>query len=353
MDIEVIRTADGLNQLRDQWDHLLQRSVRNEIFLTHDWQTCWWETFGDQRRLLVIVVRDETGTIRGIAPFYLEGDTGQCVARLIGGTDVSDYLDIIVEAGHERQVLGSVLSYLDSSDRDWDILDLHCVRENSASLKVIPEFASRFGWKTEMALEEYCPVIALPNDWEEYLAGLDKKDRHELRRKMRRLENMGDSPRFYEIIGGEDLDQAVSRFLSLHRASAQSKMHFMTRQMETFFRRITALLLDRGWLKLWFLDIGGSPVAGVLAFDYNGNIQLYNSGYNPDYSQLSVGVVLLAYAIRESIAHGKREFDFLRGSESYKYDFGAKDTNIYSLLVVRSHTPCGPTSRAANRGDSR
>ena len=62
---------------------------------------------------------------------------------------------------------------------------------------------------------------------------------------------------------------------------------------------------------------------------------LYNSGYDPRYSRLSVGLVSKALAIKEAIEAGKRSFNFLRGTERYKYHLGAKDFAVYQLTVRR------------------
>jgi CelD/BcsL family acetyltransferase involved in cellulose biosynthesis len=50
---------------------------------------------------------------------------------------------------------------------------------------------------------------------------------------------------------------------------------------------------------------------------------------------LSLGVVLTAKAIEHAIENGRSTFDFLRGNETYKYRFGAKDTEIYRLAISR------------------
>ena len=88
-------------------------------------------------------------------------------------------------------------------------------------------------------------------------------------------------------------------------------------------------------LRLSFLELGGVRVAACASFDYRDEYLLYNSGYDPAYSHLSVGFVGKALSIKDAIGRGRKSFDFLRGSERYKYHLGGTDRLIYRLVVRR------------------
>jgi CelD/BcsL family acetyltransferase involved in cellulose biosynthesis len=176
------------------------------------------------------------------------------------------------------------------------------------------------------------PRLDLPGDWDGYLQSLSKKDRHELRRKLRRLYSAG------EVVAAPVNDPAsratdVADFLALHRLSAENKAAFMTADMEAFFRGIVDEFTPRGMLRLYFLSIDNHRVASVILFDYRGEFLLYNSGYDPEYAHLSVGLLLKAFCIRDAISEGRRAFDFLQGNEPYKYDLGATDVPILRMRV--------------------
>ncbi|HLZ10115.1 MAG TPA: GNAT family N-acetyltransferase, partial [Chloroflexota bacterium] len=190
----------------------------------------------------------------------------------------------------------------------------------------------RRGISPELGREDVSPRLDLPGDWESYLLGLSKKDRHELRRKLRRLYSAG------EVVVETVTDRAaratdVTDYLNLHRLGAENKASFMTPAMEEFFRDLVDEFAPRGLLRLYFLTLNGVRVAAVILFDYRGEFLLYNSGYDPAYSHLSVGLLLKAFCIRDAIAEGRRGFDFLQGDEPYKYDLGATDTPIYRMRV--------------------
>jgi CelD/BcsL family acetyltransferase involved in cellulose biosynthesis len=51
---------------------------------------------------------------------------------------------------------------------------------------------------------------------------------------------------------------------------------------------------------------------------------MYLSGLDPSAEFCSPGVLILHHAIEQAIREGAREFDMLRGTESYKYDWSAE-----------------------------
>jgi CelD/BcsL family acetyltransferase involved in cellulose biosynthesis len=214
-------------------------------------------------------------------------------------------------------------------------MELCNIRASSPTLSVFRELAGRRGYRTAVEREDVCPVIRLPGDWEAYLASLAKKERHEIRRKMRKAETEADT-RWYIVDAGRDLPGEMETFIELHQRSRREKGDFMNAPMQGFFHAIAQALFPPGWFQLAFIEINGEKAASILNFDYGTSILVYNSGYDPDrYAGLSPGIVLLSYTIQHAIAQGRTEFDFLRGDEEYKYRFGARDTEIFRLTVDR------------------
>lgn len=313
--------------LARDWTALLPHVRHNHIFATPQWAETWWRSFGPGKELHILTAIDDDG-LAGVAPLYVREQNGRRYVRLVGGIDVTDYTDIVARAGAEQAVLEQALAYLDGIA--WDELDLHNVPEQSATLAFFRSLAEQPAWDVSIDIEDVCPrLVALPGDWETYVACLEKKDRHELRRKLRRLE--GAAPPVESTCRIENLEQAVDEFVRLHRLSSADKAEFMQARMVEFFHDIARVCHQAGWLKLCFMAEEGRNIAATMAFDYGDTLYLYNSGYDPAYDHLSVGLLQVAYAIRRAIADGRRTFDFLQGNERYKYDLGGKDSRVWSI----------------------
>ena len=169
---------------------------------------------------------------------------------------------------------------------------------------------------------------------ESYLESLDKKQRHEIRRKLRRVERDVPDSRVRLSSGGPELPAEVDRFIDLHRKSTGDKEAFMTPDMQAFFHSIAQATAEAGWLRLSFLEFGDQTVASLFCFEYGNELLVYNSGYDPKlYPELSPGWVLLAQVIQQAIAQGLERVDFLQGDEDYKYRFGGIDTPVYRTLI--------------------
>jgi CelD/BcsL family acetyltransferase involved in cellulose biosynthesis len=276
----------------------------------------------------VLAATDATETLVGLLPLY-EDEPG--LWRLVGGVDVSDYLDLIAAPGREEEVWEALLQHRAAERAVWH---LRGIRADSPSATRLPGLAPAHGLACVVEREERCPVLRLPESWDAYLATLSGKDRHELRRKMRKLEAELPDVRVRSVTARGEVDAALTDFLRLHRLSRTGKAKFMDEQMEHFFRAALGALAEAGWARLWFLDSAAAPVASFICTEYGASIGLYNSGFDPTHSRLAPGIVLLGHVIRDAIERRVPVFDFLRGDEPYKYAFGPAPTDLMSVRLA-------------------
>lgn len=336
MRIEFHSEIGGFWALRPEWNDLLHRSRCNTLFLTWEWQATWWKHLGEGRLLLLGFRSEEDGRLVGIAPlFHVQEENGKATLNVVGCREISDYLDLIIERGQEDAVYGAFLDYLEQEAPAWDLIDCCNLPETSLTFTRLQELAQARGYQTRVEVEDVCPVLDLPSTWEEYLMTLDKKQRHEVRRKLRKAELEGKA-RFYIVESAAEIRSEMLDFIALHQKSTPEKDQFMDPQMQQFFLDAAQVLHERGWLQLAFMEMHGEKAASLLNFDYDNAILVYNSGYDPArFSTLSPGIVIVARCIEHAIALGREKFDFLRGDEVYKYRFGAQNTQVRRLLVAQ------------------
>ena len=313
--------------IQDEWDQLLLQCPNASVFLTPQWQRTWWRQFGQDAELYLLTLRSG-GRITGLAPLMRRDN----VLSFLGDTDLFDYHDFIYPPESEASFFPALVEQLEREP--WELLDMRSLPGESATLQYLPALFKERGYMVSLEQEDVAPRLALPATWEEYLAGLRKKDRHELQRKFRRMDKAG-SYRHVHAEGG-NLDEAMTEFFVLMRDSNHEKSAFMTPEREQFFREVVKEMAAAGFLSLSFLEMEGQPVAAVICFDYTNGRLLYNSGYNSAYSALSVGLLLKALCVQEAIERGMSYFDFLRGTEPYKYHLGAQDVPLHRLLIQRA-----------------
>jgi len=330
MKVEALPGFESFDEGR--WNGLLAQTRQPSVFLSWQWQTAWARAFLAGRPLHLLRVNDDAGTLAGLLPLY---DEGAGLRRFVGGVDVSDYLDLIVPAGREEEVWQALLQHRAGETTEWD---LRAIRAASPTLDILPRLCPAAGIRAQVEREDRCPVLELPASWDAYLERLPGKDRHELRRKIRKLERELPGTSVRSHAAPEGWDDALAAFLQLHRLSKAGKARFMDERMEAFFRDATHQLAARGWARLWFLDWDGAAVASFLCLESldsaGGSVGLYNSGFDPLHAKLAPGIVLLAHVIRDAIDRGVAVFDFLRGEEPYKYAFGPSAQDLFRVRVA-------------------
>jgi CelD/BcsL family acetyltransferase involved in cellulose biosynthesis len=194
------------------------------------------------------------------------------------------------------------------------------------------------GFRVHLSVEDVCPRAQLPSSWKTFLAEMRSKDRHEIKRKINKIRReVGDYR--YCVTTPLEFDEDMEAFLKLHRKSDTQKTAFMDWKKSVFFKEMAWILLQERWLELSFLEANGSKLAALLNFNYGDAVYVYNSGYDPEFGHWSPGWVLISHSIQEAIERGAKTYDFLRGNESYKYRFRAKDFEIYRYTVQRREEP--------------
>jgi len=317
--------AESPETLLSSWNQL-QHLRWNQIFSLPCWLKAWLKEFGDGFDLNLYSVR-KGQDIMGIAPL-LSKDRRE---YFIGTPDICDYMDFVIAPGNEHEFIDFLFENL--SQKGMQVLELNCIRGDSSNLDVIVTSARNRGYKLSCHLEAVSLEIELPDTWEEYLLMLDSKQGREVRRKLRRLEEAGDL-NYYVISEVNSSIATLELFLKLFRASREDKAAFMSPRMENFFRSMVDSMANAGLLRFGILELDTSPVAIVMYFDCFNKVYLYNSGYDPTYRDLSVGLVSKVLCIKDAIRNGKKTFDFMKGNEVYKYRLGGKEVPIFGCQIL-------------------
>lgn len=366
---------------RSAWQRLLELTPAATPFARWSVHRAWWDAYGatahDQYLVALADSADPGGdadpdAIRAIVPLMHRHESepqdaptatvlrhaapheGTAVhpdakAVFFGAAYHTDYATVLCAADDLPAVARAITASLAGppdpahGSQPWDVVDLRRLRTADPLLPALEaafrEMAPQAGWHVMREMEDVCPVVDVASaDWDEYLATLDKKDRHEIRRKLRRAEAAGGISVRVDQPSGKDL----ARFIELHQARFGDDGLFPPteggRRSRRFIERLAELDAtepDGGALRLADVLVGKRLVFSALAFDDGSTCFLYNAGMDPTAGELSPGVIGTAAYIRDRLVAGRRRFDFLRGDEPYKYEWGARDDTIERLLVMR------------------
>jgi CelD/BcsL family acetyltransferase involved in cellulose biosynthesis len=314
---DLIATPETLESIasiqKDSSNHL----DWNLIFTLPDWLRTWWEAFGSDSELYIRSFR-KFEQIVGMAPLkILEG-----TASVIGSVDVCDYQDFIWATGFEDEFSSALLRDLTATGVKRLLLE--SIRPDSLIANKLVPLAKRQGLSVDCQPQDVSLDMKLASNFEDYLAGLDGKRRHEIRRKLRNINSLGDV-NYRAISEKSEVLTGIGTFLQLFPEYRRDKAEFLTQKMNDYFRSIAANLAGANHLCFGSLELGSKVVAMIMYFDYNENVYLYNSAYDPAYKNMSVGIISKALCVQDSIQRGKKRFDFLKGNEQYKYYLGGQE----------------------------
>jgi CelD/BcsL family acetyltransferase involved in cellulose biosynthesis len=321
-----VEVLASLEPLRDGWTELAERS--QSVFKTWEWASTWWHCLGRGRRLEVAAIRRGNELV-GVVPMYRWRSRPVEILRFLGHGP-GDELGPVCDPG-DRAVVARGLRHA-LAGLSWDVL-------------VGEQLQRELGWGELLGgrrlAAESSPVLRFGADgWQGFLRARSANFREHVGRRARKLareQRVG-----YRLAdGSRDLQSELDILFSLHAARwAGQRSSFLA--CAAFHRAFAAVAMERGWLRLWFVEIGRETVAALYGFRFAGTECYYQAGRDPRLREYRVGFVLLAHAIEQAAADGIREYRLLRGGENYKYRFATVDPGLETIGLA-----CGALGGAA------
>ena len=362
LSLQTVEEVSGLRAVREEWTSLLDSAASNHPFLTWEWVSTWWDVYGSRRRLHVLVARDDSGRMVGLAPLQLWarrllGVRRFTIAEFLGaGGDVtSDRLDFVIRPGLEHAVSELFVRHLAESPA-IDAFDLRPFAGDAPALAECQSWLMGQRGQVTSQVESVCPIVRLPDTWPAFMAGRSKNYRKKMGEYERRCER--DYRARWRVSDSTDSVAADLETLAvLHRRRWDGRSRaFATPEYMEFHRRLVTLFFGRGWIRLFAMENDSGPIAMLYCFAYNKRYYFYQAGRDPAYARHRAGLVLLHKAIRHAVSEGAELFDFLRGGEDYKYLWAGEDLANARLRYWKSFggLACGKllglTDRAVSYG---
>lgn len=317
--IEYVRFSD-LESRREQWSKLAERA--GNVFATWEWASTWWEEFGSTVKPAFLECRDQHGRVFAILPLCIERQ-GLKLLRFLGH-GVGDVLGPICDPGDSAlagRALRGAVEFLGAPSL---LLAEH-----------LPGGAMPEALGGRLLVREANPFIEIEGKtWEAYLGTRSKNLREKLRRSTRKLEDSHQVTfRLCDEPGRVESD--MRQLVSLHRMRWSEGSNFGRESSVDFHLRLAPILFDRGWLRLWTMEVDAEPAAAWYGFRYGETESFFQSGRDPGFDGFSVGFLLLTRTIRAAFDDGLDRYGFLRGDEPYKDRFAGVDHGLESRVYGR------------------
>jgi CelD/BcsL family acetyltransferase involved in cellulose biosynthesis len=330
MDFQIIDAAKDFEALREEWQALLKASGIASPFLTWEWLFTWWECYGekDKSNRLAIVTAREDGELKAILPGYLKRRRLSpypfpvLVFSFLGTEyESSDYTEIISAQWGSPQT-AALLEFLLKANRGIDVLSLTNIWEERPFLAQLEEFCQPRGFGYRRRHHRGCPFIEISGTYDAYIDGLTER-KHELGRKSRKMFGRFNAQVDY-VRDASEIETAIDDLFSLHEmrfASKNADSKFQRNLRSEFHVRVSRRFLEADILRLFQMVVEGKPVASIYCFEFAEEIFAFQTGMDPEWKKHSPQFVLWSSIIKYAFDKGLRRFDFMRGTQAYKFDW--------------------------------
>jgi CelD/BcsL family acetyltransferase involved in cellulose biosynthesis len=334
LETNVLRDPGSVDRILAVWAELWERCVNATPFQRPEWLCAWMACFRPQQPLVIVVSLGNQ--IVGLAPLLIYTRDGQRVLGLMGG-GVSDYLDVLIDPSFADEALAIIWEQIKKEASNWDAIDLTDLPATSALLR---RPAPRLPWVIEM--HDACPVLSLPIAGKTLNDIVPRQQLRNLRNARNRLARIGNAQ--IELASPETLPAFLDAIVKLHSCRwAQEGLPgmFSDPAIQKFHRLIAPQLLEKGILRLYGLRAEGQLIAVLYALFEKETAYYYLQGFDFRWRWFSPGTQILGAVLEDALREGKNKIDFLRGRESYKYQWGAHDEPTFRLSTrwaTQTHT---------------
>ncbi len=336
---ELVRSEDQFLRLGPEWDDLFRRSGSANPFLRFEWLVTWWQQWGRRATLSVILVRDRAGRLVAVAPCQIAPSgaadfRANALCWLANTFSGSDYLTVVAEPGWEEPAAQTIASELIRHRSEWDYIEWDHTLENDPVMRALRKALRAAGCREMVMPRNVCPYAELPRTFAAYLKTLSHNVRYNFRRRLKALQKEG--PLALAVLRRpEEIEARFADLVRLHgsRFTSQDKTStFLAPDVQTFHRKTLKACSDASIPRLFLLELRGAPVAALYGFSMGTRFLFFQAGIDPQWSRLSVGLVMMGSVIEQAIKDGHTEFDFLRGEEAYKFQWA---TGVRTTSLIR------------------
>ena len=314
-----------------EWENLLIESDFPHPFASFTFYNSWVETFVDDLTQIKMLFFYNENNLVGLAPIFVDHDKKS--VSILGDKDLFDYRDIIYISECAEEIYIEFLSYLKLQPwfQGYTIF-MQSIPESSELFNLVNTDKLNNFADVEIKQEDVTPIYDVNGVWDDYLLALKKKQRHEIRRKLRKFESQ--DFQFKLIRNNDVLSGFLSDFYELFINSREDKKEFLTDERKTFFNKMLFAFAEKNELKILSYYDGNILISACIVIEYANIYFLYNSAYSLDYNSYSVGLVSKIIALKQSIENNNHAFNFLRGNERYKYELGGEDIKLHEIKLL-------------------
>jgi CelD/BcsL family acetyltransferase involved in cellulose biosynthesis len=337
MPIQVIKNFQELDKYESEWNRLAPSPT-----MTFEWMKAWWQAFGGNHELHVLIVTNDHGSVLGIAPWYIARQYCVRTLKFLGSGKVcSDYLQILAEPADQPQVQSAIFDFVEQKTRRGSPfsvfrgIEFEGICSEDSRLTGLLSRLTKANYQLQDKPIENAWQIQLPDTWEDLLASLGNSFRRKIKKCIERIDSGALQVRIAE--SESDWQEAYAILSQLHQArrkSIQSDGCFDDPRFCNFLNSAIPAMMKKRRARVAWLISENKPIAACLLLLGDSYVGMYQSGIDPDAMALEPGHSLGSFLIRDAIRNKSAIYDFMRGNESYKAMWRAKTIGLTKTFLV-------------------
>ena len=319
--IDRIDNFEEFLKLEPIWNTLLAQSDCDMPFLTFEWFSCWWKTFGLNSELILLLIKDKD-QITAIAPLMRKKIKWRwlpVVAISFIANYHSNRCGLIIAKNEKRGIFDLIFKYFKESECHFDILCFDFIMKDSMTDKLLKEALSVNMMKYRAMNGDLSPYIQIQGSWDDYKKSMSSNFRHKLNRTKNKFERHGkyEIRKFTNDLTSEAMQDLAAVSRKTWKFKEKTAIASNTQYMD-LYSSIAKIFSKKEWLNIWILKLGNKPISFILNFVYKNKVYSSKIGFDEEYADFAPGEFLNAAAIKDCFDNKMDEYDWLGENLPFK-----------------------------------
>ena len=327
---------------KESWQNLLKETPSFYPTMSCEWLSAWYlankETIED---VFILLFFDMSGKMVAIVPLYSYRikifSFPLKVLSLMGARD-QIMTDIICPLEHKLAIMNETIQILKKEFKKWDLFTFRRMDNAAVGTIYLERIVRKNNYPFNVESRLKIPFVAIEGDWESYYGNLKGRFRKEIRRKTKKLSELGTLRYSYHEAPLET--EVFNNFLQLEDRGwkGNNGSSILKREhLRNLYSALTKTKKECFKMVNFSLHLDETLISSSLCFQSQDRLYVFKIAYDEVYGKYSPGLLLRLYELEYCFKQGVTKYDFSGTAQKWMKFFTNRSHFSMDIIIYQRH----------------
>ncbi len=339
---QTITRFEETKKFKEDWQNLLKENSSFYPTMSCEWLSAWYKANkGTIEDVFILLFFDLSGKLIAIVPLYSYKvkifSIKLKVLSLMGARD-QIMTDIICPFEHKLSIINETVKILKSEYKKWDLFTFRRMDNAAVSTIYLERIIRKNKYTFNIESRIKIPFVAIEGNWEDYYKGLKGRFKKEIRRKTKKLSELGTL--HYSHIPAPLTAETFQDFLTLEDKGWKGKNGSSILRRDHLLKIYTSLTsVQKECFQMvnFNLYLDEKLISSSLCFQSQDRFYVFKIAYDEEYGKYSPGLLLRLYELEYCFKNNLTKYDFSGTAQKWMKFFTNRNHFSMDIIIYQRH----------------